>query len=63
MASAILFSSLIGVIRGEWRGTGSRTKGLLAIGLVLLLASTVISGWSGKLAQERPVSATAAVVP
>jgi L-rhamnose-H+ transport protein len=54
LASAILFSSLLGLFLGEWKGTSSRTRGLLAIGLVLLLGSAVIGGISGKLAQAKP---------
>lgn len=55
MASAILFSSLLGIILGEWKGTSGRTRGLLAAGLVLLVVSSVIAGYSGKLkAKEIP---------
>lgn len=39
MASTIFFSTLIGVFLGEWKGTGRRTKGLLAIGTVVMIAS------------------------
>lgn len=39
MASTILFSTIIGVFTGEWKGTGSKTKGLLALGTVVLIAS------------------------
>jgi L-rhamnose-H+ transport protein len=54
MASAILFSTLLGIFLGEWKGTSSRTRGLLAFGLVLLLSSTVLAAYSGKLSQEKP---------
>ncbi len=54
MAAAILFSSLLGIALGEWKGTGSRTRTLLAIGLVMLLGSAVIAGVSGKLAKAQP---------
>jgi len=54
MASAILFSTLLGIFLGEWKGTSSRTRGLLALGLVLLLSSTVLAAYSGKLSQEKP---------
>jgi len=57
MASAILFSSLLGIALGEWKGTSGRTRGLLALGLVLLLGSAVIAGVSGKLAQAKPAPA------
>ena len=49
MASAIMFSTLIGIFIGEWKGTSKRTRTLLAAGLVLLLLSAVISGYSGSL--------------
>lgn len=56
MASAILFSTLLGIFLGEWKGTSSRTRSLLALGLVLLLSSTVIAAYSGKLSQEKSAS-------
>jgi len=44
MASTILFSTVIGVFTGEWRGTGAKTKAMLAVGtLVLLVSFTAIS--------------------
>ena len=45
MASAILFSTLLGILLGEWKGTSSR----LAAGLALLIASSVVAGYSGYL--------------
>ena len=59
MASAILFSTLLGIFLGEWKGTSGRTRGLLAIGLVLLLSSAVLAGYSGKLSQEKPAATQA----
>ncbi|MBI5820736.1 MAG: rhamnose/proton symporter RhaT [Verrucomicrobia bacterium] len=49
MASAIMFSTLIGIFIGEWKGTSGKTRRLLTIGLVLLLLSAVVSGYSGSL--------------
>lgn len=49
LASCILFSSIIGIILGEWKGTGGKTRGLLTVGLVFLLGSAVVGGYSGKL--------------
>ncbi len=49
MASAILFSTLLGILLGEWRGTSARTRTRLAGGLILLIASAVIAGYSGYL--------------
>lgn len=51
MASAILFSTVLGIFLGEWRNTSRRTRLLLACGLVLLLASAVVSGYSDYLKQ------------
>ncbi|MGC8639816.1 MAG: L-rhamnose/proton symporter RhaT [Isosphaeraceae bacterium] len=53
MASAILFSSLLGIWLGEWRGTSSRTRFLLGAGLVLLILSSAVVGASGYLAEKR----------
>ncbi len=49
MASAILFSTLLGIYLGEWKGTSGRTRGLLASGLALLVLTAVITGYSGYL--------------
>lgn len=56
LASAILFGTLLGIVLGEWRGTSSRTRTRLAAGLVLLILSAVIAGYSGKLAQEKNIT-------
>jgi L-rhamnose-H+ transport protein len=53
LACAILFGTLLGVFMGEWKGTGSKTRGLLTTGLALLVLSAVIAGYSGKLGQEK----------
>jgi L-rhamnose-H+ transport protein len=52
MAAAILFSTLLGIFLGEWSGTSGRTQGFLAVGLILLLGSAVVAGYSGKLKQK-----------
>ncbi len=49
MASQILFSQLLGLILGEWKGTGKKTRQLLTAGLLLLIASAVIAGYAGSL--------------
>jgi L-rhamnose-H+ transport protein len=54
MASAILFSSLLGIFLGEWKGTSGRTRSLLTLGLILLVASSVIAGYSGSLKEKSP---------
>ena len=43
MGSSVLFSSLLGVALGEWKGTGAKTKGALAVGLATLAASIAIA--------------------
>lgn len=53
MACAILFGTLLGVILGEWKGTGSKTRGLLGTGLAMLVLSAVLAGYAGKLGQEQ----------
>ena len=39
MASTIFFSTAVGVFTGEWKGTGAKTKALLALGTLVLIAS------------------------
>jgi L-rhamnose-H+ transport protein len=54
MASAILFSTLLGIFLGEWKGTSAKTRSLLAVGLILLVLSSVVAGYSGYLGQKKP---------
>jgi len=49
MGSAILFSSLAGVLLGEWKGVGWRTKLLLGFGIVMLLLSSCVIFFGNKL--------------
>jgi L-rhamnose-H+ transport protein len=49
MASQILFSQLLGVMLGEWKGTSRKTIQLLVTGLVLLLASSAVAGYASSL--------------
>ena len=49
MASIIIFATLWGVALREWRGTSVRTKIMVAIGLFLLVSSTVIVGYGNYL--------------
>jgi L-rhamnose-H+ transport protein len=39
MASTIVFSTLIGVVTGEWKGTSLKTKASLMLGTLVLVAS------------------------
>ena len=43
MGASVLFSSLLGVFLGEWKGTGGKTRGLLVTGLLILAASIVVT--------------------
>ncbi len=45
MASIIIFSMLWGIALKEWRGTSRRTHALIALGLLTLIASTVVVGY------------------
>jgi len=49
MAASILFSQLLGIALGEWKGTGRKTRTLLAAGLVLLIVSSGLAGLAGSL--------------
>lgn len=49
MASIIIFSTLWGFVLREWKGTSRRTHCLIGLGLVLLVASTVIVGYGNLL--------------
>lgn len=62
MASAILFSSLLGVMLGEWKGTSGKTRGMLVVGLLLLVASSVVAGYSSYLGQEKTTPAVPSAV-
>ena len=48
MASTIFFSTLAGVLLGEWKGTGARTKGYLVLGTVILIVSFVMISLGAK---------------
>jgi L-rhamnose-H+ transport protein len=49
MSSIIIFSSLWGIGLHEWKGSSSRTKTLLTIGLLVLIGSTVVVGYGNYL--------------
>jgi L-rhamnose-H+ transport protein len=54
MASIIIFGTLWGVALHEWKGTTRGTRRLVAAGLALLVASTVIVGYGNYLAAQSP---------
>lgn len=45
MASIIIFSSIWGLILKEWKGSSAKAKGLLFVGLFVLVLSTVVVGY------------------
>jgi L-rhamnose-H+ transport protein len=47
-SSVIVFSNLIGLFTGEWKGTGLRTKLTLMAGLLLLILSVALVGFASK---------------
>jgi L-rhamnose-H+ transport protein len=49
MASIIIFATLWGMALKEWKGTSRRTKGLVTLGLFLLVGSTVVVGYGNYL--------------
>src|SRR3954464_5948392 len=49
MASIIIFSTLWGIALKEWKGTGTRTKSLVFLSLLVLVGSTVIVGYGNYL--------------
>jgi len=52
MSSIVLFGTAWGILLHEWKGTGRRTRKLLATGLALLILSFVITGY-GNILQHR----------
>jgi L-rhamnose-H+ transport protein len=49
MASIIIFATLWGLALTEWTGTSRRTRSLVAMGLFLLVSSTVVVGYGNYL--------------
>ena len=49
MGASVLFSSLLGIFLGEWKGTGARTRGFLLVGLLILAASIVVTAVANKM--------------
>lgn len=52
MASIIIFSTLWGIALKEWRGTSAKTHRLIAVGLTILVLSTVVVGFGNYLSSE-----------
>jgi L-rhamnose-H+ transport protein len=45
MASIIIFSTLWGIALKEWKGSGGKTRILVALSLLVLVSSTIIVGY------------------
>lgn len=59
MASIIIFGTVWGFALKEWRGTSLRARGLILLGLVILVASTIVVGYGNYIkAHERPAQET-----
>lgn len=63
MASIIIFATLWGVALKEWRGTRARTRWLVALGVFLLVASTVVVGAGNFLKARQTTIAAALTTP
>jgi L-rhamnose-H+ transport protein len=53
MASIIIFSTLWGIALKEWKGAGGRTRLLVGLSLLVLVASTVIVGYGNYAGSAR----------
>ena len=53
MASIMIFSTLWGIALKEWKGTGLRTKWMVALSLLVLVSSTIIVGYGNYLGVTR----------
>jgi L-rhamnose-H+ transport protein len=60
MAFIVLFLNLWGLAFHEWHGTSHRTKSLVWLGILILIASTVVIGWGNKLSVAEQASPAAA---
>ena len=48
MGASIFFSSFVGILMGEWKGVGTRTKVCLGLGILILLASFCVISYGNK---------------
>jgi L-rhamnose-H+ transport protein len=56
MASIIIFSSIWGIALHEWKGASPKARGLLFLGLAVLIFSTFVVGF-GNYVGARTVAA------
>ena len=48
LGAMILTGNLVGILRGEWRGTAAATRGVMAAGIVVLAAASVLLGQANR---------------
>jgi L-rhamnose-H+ transport protein len=58
MASIMIFSTLWGIALHEWKGSGARTKVLVALSLLVLIASTIVVGYGNYLGAAAATTST-----
>ncbi len=58
MASIMIFSTLWGIALKEWKGAGLRTKCLVALSLLVLVASTIVVGYGNYLGTKAASTST-----
>jgi L-rhamnose-H+ transport protein len=63
MASIIIFATIWGFALKEWRGTSLRARSLVAVGLVLLVASTVVVGYGNYIKASQTPAQSAMAQP
>jgi L-rhamnose-H+ transport protein len=63
MASIIIFSTLWGLYFREWFGASAKARKLIAAGIALLIASTVVIGWGAWLKVDKPAESPGAAAP
>lgn len=61
IGASIFFSSLVGILLGEWKGVGTKTKALLGLGIIVLLASFCVMSYGNKLKGKLAALPTAPV--
>jgi L-rhamnose-H+ transport protein len=63
MASIIIFATIWGFALKEWRGTSLRARSLVAVGLALLVASTVVVGYGNYIKASQTSGQSAMTQP
>jgi len=63
MASIIIFATIWGFALKEWRGTSLRARSLVAVGLALLVASTVVVGYGNYIKASQASGQSAMAQP